>query len=66
MPCHAMPYRTTPRYVDDNTGGGDCPFARNAATITPTAEEGRLLIQGGWEPFVRTFSDSWLLSVRNL
>ena len=40
----------------------DAPMARNAASLVPLAD-GKLLLTGGWHPFVSTFADSRVLEL---
>ena len=40
----------------------NAPGPRNAATLTPLPD-GKLLLHGGWRPFVSTYGDSHVLSV---
>jgi N-acetylneuraminic acid mutarotase len=47
--------------ADENTPNAPAP--RNAHTLTHLGE-GRVLCHGGWHPFVHTFRDSALLSVK--
>ena len=49
------------RLLDDDAPGA--PGPRNAATLTPLAD-GELLLHGGWRPFVSTYGDSHVLTVR--
>ena len=48
------------RLLDDDAP--DAPGPRNAATLTPLGD-GRLLLHGGWRPFVSTYGDSHVLTV---
>ena len=46
----------------------NAPGPRNAATLTPIdsgddTSSTRLLLHGGWHPFVNTFGDSFVLTV---
>ena len=41
--------------------GGNFPQPRNAATMD--FANGRLVMYGGWEAFVATYNDTWLLRI---
>lgn len=40
---------------------GACPAPRNAATMT--AVGGKLVLHGGWHPFVKTYNDTFVMDV---
>ena len=41
--------------------GGAAPSPRNAATLT--AVGARLVLHGGWNPFVQTYNDTFVMDV---
>jgi N-acetylneuraminic acid mutarotase len=46
------------RWPDEQDGGAK-PAARNAATMNKVGEQ--LVLHGGWNPFVETYNDTWVL-----